>query len=85
MVEKYKQAFLNRLGDRIKKIPTSKLEKVLPKIDKIIERFEKNTKLSKERKERILSQLGALKEIIEDRLNEVQETQVDINIENLLN
>ena len=57
MVEKYKEAFINRLGDKIKKIPTTKLEKILPKIDKFINKFEKNSKLSKERKEKLLSQL----------------------------
>ena len=85
MVEKYKTIFINKLGNRIKRISTSKLKKILPKIDQITKKIENNKRLTKERKDRIINQLQALKEIIEDRLAEVEDTQIDTSVEAILN
>ena len=46
MIVKYKEAFVKRLGERIEKIKTSRLEKILPRIDKFLEKIEKNTKIT---------------------------------------
>jgi hypothetical protein len=70
MIVKYKEIFIKKLGARIEKIKISKLEKILPKIEKIIAKITKNTKITKEKRDKIISKIAALKEIIEDRLEE---------------
>jgi hypothetical protein len=45
MIVKYKGAFIKRLGNKIEKLSTARLEKILPKIDNFIEKFETNTKI----------------------------------------
>ncbi|MDQ7009907.1 MAG: hypothetical protein Q9M94_06455 [Candidatus Gracilibacteria bacterium] len=84
MVVKYKTAFISKLGTRIEKINDSKLEIILPKIDTLVEKMEKNTRLTEEKRDMIISQLIALKEIIEEKL-ENSAADVDIDIEELLN
>lgn len=70
-VLKYKDKFVKAIWKKIDKIAMSKataLEKVLVKIDAMMDRFEANTKLSEENKTKILAQLIALKELVEDSL-----------------
>jgi hypothetical protein len=45
------------------------LENVLDKIDVMMEKFDANTKISEINKEKIMSQLTALKELLEDSLD----------------
>ena len=77
LVDTYKKAFIKRLWNRLDKIEDSKLEKVLDKIDTIEVAFEAKTNMSDERKTKILSQIQALREMIEDRL----ETSIDEEID----
>ena len=68
-----KEKYYTQLWEKITKIwskKPEKLETILTKIDVMIEKFEANTKLSETNKEKIMSQLTALKELIEDTLDQ---------------
>lgn len=74
-VLKYKDKFVKSIWKKVEKIAmqkSEKLEKVLVKIDAMMDRFEANTKLSEENKTKILAQLIALKELVEDSLESVE-------------
>lgn len=77
---KHKDKFVTSIWKKIEKIAISKataLEKILVKIDAMMDRFEANTKLSEENKTKILTQLIALKELVEDSL-ETSEIEQEI-------
>ena len=83
LVGKYKKAFVNKLGNKLEKIPTDRLDAISQKIDGIIEVYSNNTRLSEEKKDALLSQLEALKDIIDDRINE-SEVEEELDIEAIL-
>jgi F0F1-type ATP synthase membrane subunit b/b' len=84
-VTKYRAAFIKRLGNALDRIPNEKLENVLDKIDTLIERYESSENVSEERKDKILGQLIALKEIIEEKLEgDDVEDEVNDLVEELL-
>jgi PHP family Zn ribbon phosphoesterase len=83
MVIKYKENFVKRIGSKIEVLAQKKpekLEQILTKIDKMIEKFENKTNLSSEKKDKIISQLIAIKEMVEDKLEETE-----LNEDNELN
>jgi multidrug efflux pump subunit AcrA (membrane-fusion protein) len=57
---------------------------ILAKIEKTISTYEKNTKLTQDKKDALLSQLGALKEIIQEKIDANSATVENINIDELL-
>ena len=68
----FKEKFDSQLWSNIGKISQNnheKLEQLLTKIDSFMVKYETNTNLSKMAKDKILSQLTALKELIEDSLD----------------
>ncbi len=86
IVNKYKKAFVKKLGSRLDKVPSDKLVKIADRIDTLIQKFENNGNVSTKRKEAMLSALAALKEIIEEKI-EWDSTTNDVvgMIEDLLN
>lgn len=67
-IEKFRKAFTQRVGSRLETLSDEKLEKVIVKIDTMLERFETQADISEERREDMLSALLALKEMIEEEL-----------------
>jgi len=67
-VEKYKNTLWTKLEKWLPKIKEEKIEKVLAQIDKVTETIEKNTKIAQTQKDQILSQIIALKELLEEEL-----------------
>jgi len=67
-VTKYKDVLETKLEKGLPKIKEDKLENVLSKIDKVTEVIENNTKISQTKKDQILSQIIALKELLEEEL-----------------
>ena len=85
-VDKYRMAFVKRLGDRLDNIPAEKLEQIAARIDTLIEKYENNENISDRKKEAMLSALMALKEIIDEKLEGDETTDEVIDaIEDLLN
>ena len=78
---KYKKAFAEKLTTRLDKISDVKLETIVVKIDAMIEKFESNDKLSEDKKEKLLAQLGGLKDVINEKLDK---TSSEIDVEALL-
>lgn len=68
MVDMYKEKFFDRLAGSITKIPTEKLEKLVEQIDAYYKKVEENTKMSEENKEKMLSKLVSLQELIVEEL-----------------
>jgi hypothetical protein len=83
LVEKYKTAFMGKLKSRLDNISSDKLEKVLEKVNTMIKTTTNNTKLSSTSKENLLSQLEALKEIIENKIDEATIVNDEINLDSL--
>lgn len=65
--KKYKTSFSSRLWNSLNKIPVSKLETVSERIDKLIEQYETKN-ISDSKKETIISQLVALRELVDENL-----------------
>jgi Mg2+ and Co2+ transporter CorA len=65
---KYKEKFVKALGTKLDKLSEEKLKKVLAKIETAIELTNNNEKLSQISKDKILAQLDALKDIINEKL-----------------
>ncbi|MCH2189259.1 hypothetical protein MK079_05540, partial [Candidatus Gracilibacteria bacterium] len=67
LVSKYKKNFVERIGNRLDTLSDEKLEKVLSRIETLIEKYESNENISDERKDSAVSQLIALQEMIEEK------------------
>jgi hypothetical protein len=78
-IMKYKTAFADKLGSRLDKIPSDKLEKVSNKLSEMYDKTEANEKISEESKELLLSKITALQDVIDARLEEDE-----IDVESLL-
>lgn len=68
---KYKENYINKIWNTVDALSTSnpdKLNEILTKINTLIAKYEASTKLSTTQKEKIISQLTALKEVITDAL-----------------
>ena len=81
MILGYKAKFIERLEKKIERISDSKLENTSEQVDKLIEKFEANEKISEETRDKILSQLTALREIVDERIESMDlvEIEGDIN------
>lgn len=84
-IKKYKKSFVKRLGNALDSIPMEKLEEISERIDTFIEKYESNDAISDTKKNAVLDQLAALKEIIEERLewDDLEEDVVEM-VEDLL-
>nr|MDD3720371.1 hypothetical protein [Candidatus Gracilibacteria bacterium] len=77
---KYKTQFMSALGTRLDAFDTAKLQLVLTRIDAAIANTEANTNLSQTNKDKLLAQLDALKEIINEKLGNLDpNSNIDIN------
>ena len=83
-VEKYRQAFIGRIGNAIEKMLVEKLEKIDQKIDAMMEKISDNERMSESKKDAYLDQLQALKEIISERLEDIEiDDSRDVDLEDL--
>lgn len=77
---KYKTQFMNALGNRLDNMDQAKLQLVLTRIDEAIAKVEANTALSQTNKDKLLAQLDALKDIINEKLSSMDpNSNIDIN------
>jgi len=74
MINKYKENYLNKLSTAIPRIKSDKLEQVSDKIDALLEKIESNTKITQEKKDKLLAQIISLKEIMDEEV-ELRETE----------
>lgn len=80
---KYKEKFVKALGTKLDKLSEEKLKKVLAKIETAIELTNNNEKLSQISKDKILAQLDALKDIINEKLWVTEET-TDLDLDTMI-
>ena len=76
MVQSYKANFVKKIGNKLDAISDDRLEKLLDRIDTMESQFEENTEISDERRDTVISQLIALKELIQEHL---EDTELDID------
>jgi chromosome segregation ATPase len=81
LVAKYKEAFKAQVEAKLATMNQEQLEKILGNIEKQVQKVQAS-KLSQEKKDKILAQLHALKELIQSKLD----TQMsdDVNVDDLL-
>jgi biopolymer transport protein ExbB/TolQ len=80
----FKEKFNKLLSKKLDKLSNEKLEKVADRIDRALERVEENEKLNLDKKEKIISQLLALLEVIEEKIEHNDEFSLEIDLEELL-
>ncbi len=83
LIEKYKTAFMNKLKSKLDTISAEKLEKILVKVNTMIQTTTNNKKLTQASKDKILAQLEALKEILENKIDETTIINDEVDLEAL--
>ena len=78
---KYKEAFAKKLEWKIDNLWAEKLKAVIAKIDTVIAKYQANTTLTAEQKEKFVAQLNAVKELLQEKLDELEN---GINLDELL-
>ena len=76
---KYKKVFVLKLTKRLDSISDDKLEKISKIIEGRIKKIEENTRISDSKKEKILAQYEAIKEIINERLDSSEDEEVNLD------
>lgn len=77
---KYKEQFTKAVWSRLDKMDQTKLQTVLTRIDAAIAKVEANTNLSQTNKDKLLAQLNALKDLINEKLgNTSTEDSIDVD------
>lgn len=69
----YKEKYISSLGTSLDVLSAKNpeaLDKMLLKVETMIKKYQEKTNMSKENKDKILSQLEAIKEIIEDKISD---------------
>ncbi|MDD5770230.1 MAG: hypothetical protein PHE25_04615 [Candidatus Gracilibacteria bacterium] len=78
---KYKQKFVKQLESKLATLSTDKIKNILAKIDIVIEKYNANTEITQEQKDKFIAQLNALKELLQEKLDEIGNS---INIDEIL-
>lgn len=81
LVMKYKEQFAKSLESKLAKLSSEKMKAVIVKIDVAIEKYNSNTKLTSIQKEKYISQLTGLKELLQEKIDELEN---GVNIDELL-
>lgn len=84
LIEEYKTSFITKLANSLDNIDIEKLQVISTRIEKMINNTENRKDLTVEVKDKLLSQLFALKEIIQDKINVKTTTSDVINIDALI-
>ena len=80
----FKEKFNKLLSKKLDKVSNNKLEKISERINIALERVEENEKMDSDKKDKITSQLLALLEIINEKIEYNDEYSVEIDLEALL-
>jgi hypothetical protein len=81
----YKKILKEKLEKRLEKVNSNKLEKIIDKIDKYLEIYQDKDNIDESKRTKILAQLLALKEVIQERLENSKEYSIEINLDEILN
>lgn len=79
---KYKEIFTKKLQDKLSQFTQDKLKSIITKIDSSIEAYKSDESLTPEQKEKFVTQLTALKELLQDKLDEQENS---INLDEIIN
>ena len=81
----YKKILKEKLKKKLKNIDNVKLEKVIEKIDKYLEIFQDKDDINEEKRTKILAQLLALKEVLQEKIESTEEYSIEIDLDDLFN
>jgi hypothetical protein len=84
LIVKYKSALAAKVTAKLDTMSDTKLELLLWTIDKLIANIEKNTKLTQDKKDATISQYTAVKELIQEKLDNSTASMENIDIDSLL-
>lgn len=79
----YEKKLIKIIWNKLMNVSDEKLEKVILKIDTILDTIEKKKNISKTKKDQIIAQLLALKDIIYETIND-KYYSIDIDLDNIL-
>jgi hypothetical protein len=79
----FKKQFNKHFSKKLDKLSNEKLEKVAERISIVLDKIENNEKMSLEKKEKIMSQLLALLEVITEKIEYNEEYSLEIDLEEL--
>lgn len=79
----FKEKLNKVLAKKLDEFPNEKLEKVSERINTALEQVENNEKMKQDKKEKIISQLLALLEIIEEKIEYNEDFSLEIDLEEL--
>ncbi|MDD3144607.1 MAG: hypothetical protein PHV23_00690 [Candidatus Gracilibacteria bacterium] len=80
-VTTYKDKLSTKLGNGLPKVKEANIEKVLSKVDSVITIIENNTKITQYNKDKIIAQIIALKELLEEQIESNSSVGLDISAE----
>ncbi len=79
MKAEYKKTYEKKFGKMINRLDAPKAQILINKIDALSEKINNNPKYSNEIKEKFTDMLTSLRELVEERLNQQSEPQLDID------
>lgn len=80
-VTTYKDKLSTKLWNGLPKVKEANIEKVLSKVDGVITIIENNTKITQDNKNKIMAQIIALKELLEEQIESNSSVWLDISAE----
>ena len=80
-VTTYKDKLSTKLWNGLPKVKEANIEKVLSKVDSVITIIENNSKITQENKDKIMAQIIALKELLEEQIELNTSVWLDISAE----
>jgi len=75
---KYKKQFAKKLAWKLDSLTDDKIKAIIAKIDVAIEKYSTNERLTPEKKEKFIAQLNAIKDLLQEKLDEL------INLDELI-
>ncbi|MDD2907279.1 MAG: hypothetical protein PHH98_01430 [Candidatus Gracilibacteria bacterium] len=78
-VSTFKDTLSTKLEAGLPKVKEANIEKVLTKVDGILELIDKNTKISQTNKDKLMAQIIALKELLEEQLEANTQATLDVS------
>lgn len=79
---KYKEMFAKKLAGKLEGMTSEKLQSILGKLEATEAKIKENSSMDEARKAKLLAQLGALKEIVREAIDQ-KDTESELNLDEL--
>jgi hypothetical protein len=78
--EKYKKLFQNKIEEKIANLSNEQIKLIISKVETLVEKYKSSEDLTQDQKVKFVSQLQAIRDILNDKLLETEDT---INLDEL--